>query len=450
VPFGAPEASGEHSMNKTRRRLTGVALLAVLGLLVWVSLAAYNKQFTPVTMVTLYTDSTGNQMNLGAEVMVRGVVVGEVRSISSTGRGARLGLALQPGAAGQIPANVSARMLPTTLFGQRFVELVLPASPSAVTLADGGVIRQDRSSDAIELQKVFDDLLPMLTAVQPQKLAVTLSALAEGLNGRGAELGRTLDLIDSYLRQFDPQLPTLDQDIARLAQVSRTYAQAAPGIVQALRDFSVTSQTVAREAANLRSLYATVTGASQNLTSFLNKNQATIISLSASSVQTLQILARYSAEFPCVFQDLVDLIPNMNKVLGAGTRHPGLHVTVHPVPSLGAYQPGRDTPKYGDDLGPHCYPVPFPGISLNDGAGPPGPASATARGPAGDSGPGSPAVTGSALIPVSGLGLPNSPQENELINELLSPAVDVPPGQLPSWSSVLVGPLYRGTDVTVK
>lgn len=435
-----------------RRRLTGVALLAVLGLLVWLSLAVYNKQFTPSTMVTLYTDSTGNEMNLGAEVMVRGVVVGEVRSITSTGHGAMLALALQPGVAREIPANVSAQMLPTTLFGQRYVELILPARPSARTLAHGGVIGQDKSADAIELQKVFNDLLPMLTAVQPQKLAVTLTALAEALNGRGTELGQTLDLINSYLGRFDPQLPVLDQDIARLAQVTRTYAQAAPGIVQALRDFSVTSQTVASEAANLRSLYATVTSASQNLTTFLNSNQANIISLSASSAQTLGILARYSAEFPCVFQDLTDFIPNMNKILGAGTGSPGLHVTVHPVPSLGAYVPYQDTPVYGDNLGPHCYPVPFPGISLNDGAGPANATFATtqrARGQAG-SGSGSPAVTGSGPVPVSGLGLPNSPQENELINELLSPSVNVPPAQLPSWSSVLVGPIYRGTKVTVK
>ena len=36
-------------------------------------------------------------------------------------------------------------------------------------------------------------------------------------------------------------------------------------------------------------------------------------------------------------------------------------------PHAGRYLPGKDTPVYGDNLGPHCYPVPFPGIHLNDG-----------------------------------------------------------------------------------
>jgi phospholipid/cholesterol/gamma-HCH transport system substrate-binding protein len=346
---------------------------------------------------------------------------------------------------------VSAVLLPTTLFGQRYVELVLPAQASAQTLASVGVIQQDRSHDAIELQQALDDLLPALTLVQPGKLSVTLSAIATALNGNGARLGQTLDTINSYLKSFNPDLPALDADIKRLAAVTQTYAQAAPGIVAALRAFSVTSQTVASEAANLRSVYSTVTAASERLTTFVRQNQSDIISLSVNSVQTLQILGRYSAEFPCVFQDLTDLIPNVNKALGAGTNQPGLHVSVHPVESLGRYQAGTDTPRYGDNLGPHCYPVPFAGIQLNDGASPPAPTSQTvpSSSAAGQSG-GQPAVDGSVPVPDSGLGLPNSPAENELINELLSPAVNIPPRQLPSWSSVLTGPLFRGTEVGIR
>jgi phospholipid/cholesterol/gamma-HCH transport system substrate-binding protein len=421
---------------KTRRRLIGVVFLAVLGSLIWLAVAIYNKQFSSATTITLYTDSTGNQMNLNADVMVRGVVVGQVRSITATGSGARLGLAIQPAVAQQLPANVTAEMLPTTLFGERYVALMMPSVPSAQTLAEVGVIRQDRSSDAIELEKVLNDLLPMLTAVQPQQLSVTLSAIADSLQGRGGTLGATLDQINSYLRQFNPQLPELDNDISELVAVTRTYTQAAPSIVAALNDFSVTSQTVASEAGNLDSLYSTVTAASQNLTTFLQTNSSNIISLSDVSVPTLQVLARYSAEFPCVFTDLANFVQAVNNVLGENTSQPGLHVTLNAVESLGPYLPGVDTPKYGDDLGPHCYPVPFPGITLNDGASPPAGAPA-------------PPLPLSEQVPAAGLGLANSPQENEFINELASPAVNVAPDALPSWSSVLLGPLYRGTTVNV-
>jgi phospholipid/cholesterol/gamma-HCH transport system substrate-binding protein len=97
-------------------------------------------------------------------------------------------------------------------------------------------------------------------------------------------------------------------------------------------------------------------------------------------------------------------------------------------------------------MGAHCYSAPFGGIKLNDGAGSPYPpvVPLTTSASAG-SGQGA----GSLQVPAGGLGLPNSPQENELVNELLAPGLNVPPGQLPSWSSVLLGPLYRGKVVSV-
>ena len=75
---------------KARRRLAGLAFLLVIAMLAWLSLALYEKPFTPVAMVTLYTSSAGNEMHPGAQVMVRGVQVGEVRQVSANGSGARL------------------------------------------------------------------------------------------------------------------------------------------------------------------------------------------------------------------------------------------------------------------------------------------------------------------------------------------------------------------------
>ncbi|MGH3169041.1 MAG: MCE family protein [Trebonia sp.] len=407
----------------TRRRLAGVVFLALLALLAGISVAAYNKEFSPDTMVTLYTDAVGNEMNINADVSVRGVVVGQVRSIISNGTGAKVELAISPSTAASLPANVTAEMLPTTLFGERYVDLIVPASPAAQTLAQTRTVSQDHSADAVELETVLNDMLPMLTAIQPQKLSVTLTAIADTLQNRGGTLGQTLDTVNTYLKQFNPQLSTLDADIRELVQVTQTYTQAAPGVISALRDFSVTSQTVASEAGNLDSLYSVVTGASQNLTTFLNENQRNLIGLSAEGRPALQVLERYSGEFPCVLQQLTDFIPNIDKVLGAGTKQPGLHATVRTVPAQQPYKPGVNTPRYDDNAGPHCYAAPFSGVSLNDGA---------------------------PDISTAGLGLPNSPQENELVDELVAPEVNVAPASLPDWSSVLLGPLYRGTTVKIR
>lgn len=397
-----------------RRRLAGVVFLLVPALLVWLAVAVYDKEFSSGDTVTVRTDSVGNQMHQGADVKLDGVVVGQVRQITADGNGARLTLDIAPDQLRLIPADVSAQMLPTTLFGERFVALVRPAGgASAGALRAGSTIDQDRSKDAIELEQVLGHVLPLLTAVQPEKLSATLTAVAQALDGRGAELGTTLTRLDAYLAALNPDLPALDQDIHQLVQVSRVYTTAAPDILQALTDFTTTSGTIVQQQAQLATLYGTTTGASDDLTAFLRKNQDNVIRLSTDSRPTLQLLARYSPEFPCTLRTLTDFVPAMDKALGKGTGQPGLHVDVTMVPSRGQYVPGKDKPVYDATGGPQpCRLVP--------------------------------AATPDAL------GLPNSPQENGLVNELLAPSLGTAPTSLPDWSSVLVGPVFRGAEVTLK
>ncbi len=420
-----------------RRRLAGVAFLVVLALLAWLSVAAYQKKFSSAAMVTLYTRNVGNEMHPGAQVMVRGVQVGEVRQVSADGTGARLLLAIQPGVLPRLPANVSAMMLPTTLFGERYVDLIMPARPSVRTLADGSVIRQDRSGDALELQTVLDNLLPMLKAVQPDKLSLTLTAIAQGLSGRGENLGRTLVTLNGYLRDITPLLPALDSDVRLLSGLTKTYANAAPSIVAALNDFAVTGQTIATQRADFAALLANLTATSDDLRSFLDANSGNMIRLSADSLPTLRILAAYAPEFPCTLRSLAQFVPKINKVLGAGTNQPGLHVKVVVVPSPGKYLPSRDTPVYGDNLGPHCYSVPFKGLHLHDGTG--GHAAASGGSPGSRSGPKTTAFTPAG-----------SPAEAELVRELSGLSLGRRPSALPAWGSLLTAPLFRGAGVIIR
>ncbi len=418
-------------MVKLRRRLAGLAFLAALGLLVWLSVAVYDKRFVPVAMVTLETDSAGNEMLPGAEVKVRGVVVGAVRRITSHGDGARLSLAIQPDQLHLLPDNVTAQLLPTTLFGERYVALIPPAVPSPHTLADHATITQDRSADAIELEQVLADLLPMLQAVQPQKLSVTLTAISQALKGRGTKLGTTLADINTYLSELNPELPRLDDDIGRLVAVADSYDHAAPDLVGALDDFTVTSRTLVDEQDDLREVFQTVTTAATDLTGFLSGNRDTIIALSRDSRPSLALLAEYAPEFPCVLQQLANFVPDVDKALGKGTSEHGLHVTLRVTESRGAYRPGTDTPRYDATGGPHCYPTPYAPTLVS-------PAAAAAR--AGTQAPSSASAAGS---------IANTPQENEYIDELLAASLNTPPARLPSWSSLLVGPLLRGKEVTL-
>lgn len=415
---------------RIRYQLLGAVFLVVVALFLTFTVAVYRQVFTPAVHITLETEVLGNQLQPGADVKVKGVLVGEVRSISSTGRSAVLDLALQPDRVASVPDNVTARLLPKTLFGERYVSLIVPDKPAAKAIAAGAVIGQDRSSAAIEISKVLDDILPVLQAVQPQKLATTLTALSQALEGRGKQFGDLLGQADDYLRQLNPSLPDLDADLASLASVADTYTKAAPELLSALADLTTTSKTLVEQRNNLLDLFSVVTTTAVDLGSFLRVNQANLIGLSASAKPTLDVLAKYAPEYPCMLGQLADQVANADFTFGKGTDHPQMgKFTLSITASRGAYQPGVDTPKYEDTRGPRCYekagngklfPQYPPGGPIKDGS----------------TKPAAPVV--------------NSPAERQLISALVAPGLGEMPQNTPGWSGLLMGPLLRGTEVTLK
>lgn len=403
-----------------------MAFLLVMAALAWLAVQVYDQKFSDDVLVVLETDRVGNQLNKNSEVKARGVVVGTVRAVHPGQDGARIDLAMNPDVLDRVPKDVTALLIPKTLFGERYVQLSIPDDSNQQALAAGDVIRQDRSKNAIELERVFDELLPVLKAVQPQKLATTLTAISTALEGRGEQLGATMVNTAAYLEEFNPNLPTLTNDLRDLARVSELYGDIAPDLLDSLTDSSVTLNTVAEERVGLTDLYAQVTRSAQDTTLFLDNNAENLIRLAASSRAPLEVTARYSPSFPCTLKALTDLKPSVDKMLGAGTDQPGVHLDLEVTKDRGKYVPGRDDPVYNQDSGPRCYPS---GVAPTQGV------AATPVGSAGH-----------PLLDGGDLGLPNSPQEQELIAGLLAPEV----GEVPAWGSVLVGPIYRGTEVTLR
>ena len=138
-------------------------------------------------------------------------------------------------------ATSTVEILPTTLFGQKFISFVMPDDPSEESLEDGDVIPSDRVDTNVELSQILADLFPLLRAVRPADLNATLNALATALEGRGEQLGETLDELESTSARSSAHLPTLREDLIKLADVADTYDLAAPDLLAVLRNLTVTA-----------------------------------------------------------------------------------------------------------------------------------------------------------------------------------------------------------------
>ncbi|MDP3713561.1 MAG: MCE family protein [Mycobacteriales bacterium] len=422
------------------RRLSGVAFLLVLAGLVSLTVLLYNKAFTEVVRVTLQADRAGNQLSAPTDVKLRGLIVGEVREITATPDGAEIELALDPDEIDQIPSDVRAQLLPKTLFGEKFVSLVIPeGGGSAQSLKAGDVIGQDRSETALETAKVVDDLLPLLQTLKPEQLSTTLNALSTALRDRGERLGANLELVDAYLARFNPSLPTLEQDFRGLADFANTLDAAAPDLLSVIEDLSFSSRAVVDQQDELSGFLDATAAFSDETEAFLRENEQRLVRLSQDSLPSLQAYARYAPEFPCLAAGLTRFQPVVEDSFGR--LQPGLHITLEVVTDQNGYVPG-DEPEYLDDRGPECYglpndtTVPAPDYEYKDGYRDEERA-----------GIGGPSDQDAADDPARALAAPAV--QKEVLGMLSAPMLGVAVDEVPDIVSLLFGPMARGTSVVL-
>jgi phospholipid/cholesterol/gamma-HCH transport system substrate-binding protein len=455
--------SGPMSLGRLRDLALGLGyggLVLAIGVGSWLF---YNQVFTDRSDITLVTGTVGNALQDGSDVKLDGVPVGTVTDIEPRDGGAELTLALEPDALDQLPVDTTARLLPKTLFGERYVALIVPeggdsgvvtgaaaaSSTSGMvaagdTLEPGDTITQDGSAEAVELEEVFDELLPVLQAIQPDKLSATLGELTLMLRGNGADIGQAMTDWGLYLKKLNPLTPQMADDLAALGRVAETYAVAAPDLIDALATMTTTSATLVDQQSQLTDVYANVVVAADDSNGWMIDNEQTIRVLSERSRDALGAVAPYSRQFPCLFRAVRDYIPVMDEVLGKGTDEPGIHVVLNITPSRGAYVLGKDDPTYATDGRPRC--------PYQDGSTRPLGATGEAVS-AGEPERISPPPTDRVrrlLADGGGLGEANSPAENQLIAELMAPTVGMAPADYPDGASLLLGPLLRGAEVELR
>jgi phospholipid/cholesterol/gamma-HCH transport system substrate-binding protein len=443
-----------------KRRGLGVLYLVLITALVWLSVAIYQKKFTPVVLVSLKADHTGNSLQDGSDVKERGIIVGSVRGVkvdSGPDGGCinqqvscvTVTLALDPSKVAEIPKDVSAQILPKTIFGEQYVSLEIPQDKpknKQEAIAAGDTISQDRSQGALETEKVLGDLLPLLQAVKPAELNATLTAVATALQGRGEELGNTLVQLDTYLKGLNPHTKNLVDDLGKLGQVSDEYNNVAPDLFATIDNLQTSAKTVIAEKQSVANLFDTATSTSNVIRSFLADNEQRMITVVGTSAKVYHLLAEYSPESTCMFSALAKLYDLASSIIQG--RQVRLSIVVDQN-NAGGYKPGEQ-PFYVDGLGPNCFGLPDnpqPQVDgkfqippkyqcFNDGA-------ALTDNPCGQRArSNSDQNIAQAAIGSSG--------ENALVSTLISGMYHAPPNKVPPIATMLAAPLLRGTAVRVK
>ena len=423
-----------------RTKSLGVLFLALMLAAVWATYGVFTQKFSDYDEVTVHASRIGLQLPQRADVKIKGVIVGEVLDYRPTAEGADITLGLYKDRTTQVPSDVTASILPKTLFGEKFVSLIVPeGGSSAQPIADGDVI--ERTNLSIEVEQVLSDLYPLLRAVQPADLNTTLNAVATALEGRGEQLGETLETLDGYLTRFNPELPALIEDLRLTARVSDTYADVLPEVATILRNTITTTTTLEDREEKLQALFDDVSRFASVAERFTRANGDNLVRLGDLSAAQLEVFARYAPGYPCL----------LGGIVGAGKRQAEafrgftLHIVLETLPHQPrAYGP-QDAPVYGDKRGYYCGRLPSPPWSQSnpvthqpnfvDGIDEP-----TGKGTS-RVGPG---WSGTAA------GFAGGREESALLKSLLAPGLGVSATDVPDLGVLLVAPMARGAEVSLR
>ncbi len=309
-------------------KMLGAAFIAMLLFFLWVTWAFFTKAFVDYDAVTLKTDTTGVNLPQNADIKLRGMIVGEVRKVEPDGDGVKLLLAMNPKLIKDVPKDVTAQLIPKTLFGEKYVALIPPANDNGESLRAGDTIT--KADVPIEVETLLNDLYPLLDAVDPANLSYTLSAVSTALEGRGKQLGETLVQANSYLQKTNPDIPQLIDDLTKLGTVSDGYADAMPDLGRLLRNTVVTGNTIVAKKAQLTAFFDEATGLSNTLTTFTKKNGENIKELNKLGRPILETVGRYSTTFPCFLASMHTIIPRLDSAYRDGRLHINVEVIAQP------------------------------------------------------------------------------------------------------------------------
>lgn len=268
-------AREETRQQLARRGLIALVALAVIGALITLR---SNGTFGSKPHVTAEVANAGGSLRAGSDVKMNGAIVGKVSSIerAKSGGGVSIDIEMSEEDINSVPANVVARVLPATVFGTTFVDLVLHGEGSG-ELKAGSVVKADSSQGTLELQQALDDIDRLVKALGPAELASAIGSAAEALDGRGGQIGQQVRVLNSYLDRINPRMPQVRADLTALASTTKLLDEIAPDLLDATDDVLVTLNTIVTQEASLTALLSGGTTLARTARGFLSKNEKQLV-----------------------------------------------------------------------------------------------------------------------------------------------------------------------------
>jgi phospholipid/cholesterol/gamma-HCH transport system substrate-binding protein len=246
------------------------------------------------------------------------VQIGRVDTIDEVERdgkpAVKFGLDVYPKYLHLIPSNVDAKIVATTVFGEKYVSMTAPENPSPQRITPKTVI--DARSVTTEINTLFQTITEIAEKVDPVKVNLTLSAAAQALSGLGDKFGQSIINGSAALDEVNPRMPIIRHDIQQLARLGDTYANASPDLFDFLNNASTTAHTVHAQEKNLDQALLAAAGFGATGAEIFNKGGPYFARGAKDLVPTAQLLDTYSPELFCSIRNISEVEPKVRAFAG--------------------------------------------------------------------------------------------------------------------------------------
>ena len=300
-----------NSYDDKPRKLFGLALIVVLVGITAVVYVQFRGGFSATTPLTVLSGRSGLVLDRGAKVTYNGVHIGRVSDIDVIEEDgsptARLTAEVSSQFVPVIPANVRADVTASTIFGNKYLELSSPETPSAQRISAGDVITA--STVTTEFQTLFETVTGIAEKVDPVRLNATLSAMAEALTGLGSKLGRSVVNANTILTEINRRLPELQGNLRRVADLADVYTAAGPDLFDAVENSLDTTRTLNQQQDHLDAVLLASAGFAATGTDVVERSSPYFIRAASDLVPTAGLLDKYSPAILCTFRNTAELAP---------------------------------------------------------------------------------------------------------------------------------------------
>ncbi len=215
-----------------------------------------------------------------AGVRYQGVHVGSLVELDAGVTSSRLTMQIDAAQISEIPASVRVRVVPRTLFGDVFLELVPPEDPErGPRLAEGTELSVDTSSESVQLANLYYRTADLMEQLRPEQLSVALDAMSQALQGRGAALGETIDRMSTLAIELGPLVDAGMAAAPRVATVNEALSAATDDVVTIMANVSELSQVVLEREDGIRRLLSGGASLGQEGAALLSANTDNMIAV---------------------------------------------------------------------------------------------------------------------------------------------------------------------------